>query len=142
MFTSNNANLPESIIPLLLSLLPRKNNTDDLSTPRMNINDSSPQKNDPPPHLKALKDFLARILASPDVMNDASFYQAMFVETCELERKKAADENRQKVVSAAVDVALAVNQFSETINPQESLLFTQRKYACVRIRTSRRSFVI
>jgi hypothetical protein len=41
----------------------------------------------------------------------------MFVETCELEerRKKAADENQQKTVSAAV----VVNRFIETINLQE-----------------------
>jgi hypothetical protein len=43
----------------------------------------------------------------------------MFVKTCEVERKKAADENKQKVVSVAVDVAVAVNQFTKTINPQE-----------------------
>jgi hypothetical protein len=40
----------------------------------------------------------------------------MFVETCELqERKKAADENKQKAVSAAV----VLNQFSETINQND-----------------------
>jgi hypothetical protein len=119
--TNNNVDLPESIPA---SSSPRKNkNIDDSSSPWKNIDDSSP-RND----LKALKAFLAGILASPDV--DAAFYQAIYFETCELERKKAAainfdtcelerkkaaDEDKQKAVSAAVDV----NVFTETINPLE-----------------------
>jgi hypothetical protein len=110
LFTNNYLDLPESIPSLsLLSL-----HIDDSLSLWKNINDSSPEKNNPP-HLKALKDFLTRILASLDVMNTGPFYQAIFVKTCEVERKKAADESKQKVVSAAVDV----NRFTETITPQE-----------------------
>jgi hypothetical protein len=105
-----------------------------LPLPRNQIGAPSPQNiNDPlsllqnidDPDMKVLKDFLSRILASPDVLNDPSFFKkdisrstmrAMFVETCELEeRKKAAHKNKQKAVS----VAVVVNKFVETINPKD-----------------------
>jgi hypothetical protein len=72
-----------------------------------NINDplSLLQKNEDP-DMKVFKDFLSRILASPDLMEDPSFFKnditrstmrAIFLETCKLEeRKKAADKNKQK----------------------------------------------
>jgi hypothetical protein len=114
--------LPES--PVSSPLLPQKQIG--VSSPQ-NINDPlSLLQNSDDPDMIVLKDFLSRIHASLDVLNDPSFFkkdishstmQAMFVETCELEerRKKAADENQQKTVSAAV----VVNRFIETIKPKD-----------------------
>jgi hypothetical protein len=82
----------------------------------------SPTNTDDPQHMKVVKDFLSRILASPDAMKDPSFFkidishskmQDIFVETCEVERKKAADEKKQRAVSLAVHV----NTFVEDTDP-------------------------
>jgi hypothetical protein len=76
---------------------------------------------DDPPHLKVLKDFLKWILESPEVMDDPLFskngiFNDILVETyAQLERKKASDEKKQKVVSAAV----VVNNFVEDIDPND-----------------------
>jgi hypothetical protein len=69
--------------------------------------------------------FLSKMLASPDVMLDPSFFNTdlaglenMFVqtcfETCELERKKEK-EKKQEAVSAAVEAQI----FKETVDPQQ-----------------------
>ena len=61
-------------------------------------------------------------MLSPDVMQDPLFFnisispeqiQQLFIETCELERKKAADKiKKQKAVSAAAEV----HTFTENID--------------------------
>jgi hypothetical protein len=59
-------------------------------------------------------------------MNDPSFLQILdkyssskmreiFIRTCELERKNAADEKKQQAVSAAVEI----NSFEENIDPKD-----------------------
>jgi hypothetical protein len=76
---------------------------------------------DDPPHLKNLKDFLKWILKLPEVMDDPSFFKNgvlndIFVESCEqLERKKASDKKKEKVVCAVV----VVNNFVEQIDPND-----------------------
>ncbi len=78
------------------------------------------------PH-QNLKEFLHKMLASPDVIDDPSFFkkdlspamlQSMFLDTCdktcELERKKEK-ERKQEAVGAALEVQI----FEETLDPQQ-----------------------
>lgn len=76
---------------------------------------SSLSKNiiDDDPNMKVVKNFLSRILASPDARNDPSLFKIgtssskikdFFVEIFQLERKNATDEKKQKSVSVAADI--------------------------------------
>jgi hypothetical protein len=106
-----------------MSPLLAKNIDDLLTQTQKNIDDllMRTQKVDDPPYLKVLKDFLKRILESPEVMDDPYFFKNgipndIFVETCEQsEGKKASDKKKQKAVS----VVVVVNKFLKDINPKD-----------------------
>jgi hypothetical protein len=84
---------------------------------------TTPIQADSPP-LRNLKMFLSKVLASPDVMQDPSFFKEMddsllhsmlqtCYETCDLERKK--EKEQEEAVSAAVPI----QNFNEQVNPKD-----------------------